>query len=719
MSIEAEDLIGVSIAFALAQEPYVLESGEHIAALAPLMNLESGELIRFSPSLFPCTGYVFWWSVPSGTWQPGDIVVGKIERSRKYQDPNQDWYQVHSNRGAAVRDEVYDTISMSGEHPNGYRWLIDGRRRLAGATAPTGDFYVWTDEELIGPFHAADVKNEKGKATYICTPSDVTGGVVLRYPNSALGAVSEQSQRSVSVTISMNDSSPGRHASIDRIRQYCLIRRVDLDRWEMDASQLTLLPDELIVSRACKRITGRAKKREAREQIESLLDEIKEEDSANENAVQDGLIEMLAQVKVSESVTNQIVEAIVGSGEFKGRIEAAVEDQIKMRVRTRAVEIEDQAEQAASAKVAELNGIEHKISELTKQKDQLESGLRELEEKHAEEELRAEDLLESVNKRLQSGREELLGELALLGPFFKGTGLVHAASNGSVPQLVTDSSDSTCKSPLSSSLAEPPKLNSPVLSEQRFLAERLWPCLAKHGCALSSRDADFFHVALLSSRILGLPHPGWAAGYVEAMGGTATIRTVSASPKWLDFDTAFEQGLSNTWRKALGDPNRLHLIIIEGIDRCPSHAWLRPWLSMLAGWSPYLPNAEHLDWPDNIRLCVTEERSKACFDLPDELRQWILFFNPRSTHEAPPGICEGHLPLENWRLASTEDGDDAFDGFIKALELPVGKPHSRVRAELASRLRDALIRLDPEESTRVDNIIAKRFFECWREEATE
>jgi hypothetical protein len=45
--------------------------------------------------------------------------------------------------------------------------------------------------------------------------------------------------------------------------------------------------------------------------------------------------------------------------------------------------------------------------------------------------------------------------------------------------------------------------------------------------------------------------------------------------------------------------------------------------------------------------------------------------------------------------------------------LPVGKPYSRSRAELAVRLRDALIRLDPEESSRAENIIAKRLFECW------
>jgi hypothetical protein len=719
MSLSAEDLIGVPIAFALAQKPYLLDGGEHIATLAPIMNLDPGELISHSPLNFPSNGYVFWWSVPSGTWQPGDIVVGTIERSRKYQVPDQDWYQVHSSRGTAVRNEVYDSISVAGSHPDGYRWLIDGRHRLAGATAPVGEFYVWTNAELIGPFHAADQKNENGRVSYICTPSDMTGGVVMRYPHLASGGVSEQSRRSHSVTISMNDSSPGRHTSVDRIRQYCLIRRADLDRWQSAASPLTLLPDDLIVSRACKRITGRSKKREAREQIESLLSEIKAEDSANENAVQDGLIEMLAKVKASESVTNRIVEAIVQSGEFESRIETAVEDQIKLRVRTRVGEIEEQAKKAASAKIAEFSGIEKKITALKKQKEQLENGLKKLEEKRVEDQLRAEGLLASVNQRLQSGREELLGELALLGPLFQGNGMVHAAGNGHLTPPDANSNQSNRQSQLAFNPSEPPTPKSPALSERRFMAERLWPCLAKHGCALSSRDAEFFHVAMLGSRILGLPHPGWAAGYAEAMSGTATISTVSASPNWLDFDTAFDRGLSNAWRHAVGDPSRLHLIVIDGIDRCPSHAWLRPWLNILAGWSPCLPNTEQFSWPNNVRLCVTEERSQACFDLPDELRQWILFFNPRTSDETPPGISDGHMPLESWRLASSRHSEETFDGFTKALELPVGKPYSRSRADLAARLRDALIRLDPEESSRAENIISKRLFECWLQDATE
>jgi hypothetical protein len=476
---------------------------------------------------------------------------------------------------------------------------------------------------------------------------------------------------------------------------------------------LTLLPDDLIVSRACKRITGRSKKREAREQIESLLNEIKAEDSANENAVQDGLLDMLAKVKASESVTNRVVEAFVQSGEFRSRIEKAVEDQIELRVRTRAGEIEERAKQAASVKIAELGGIEKKITALKKQKEQLENGLKKLEEKRVEDELRAEGLLASVNQRLQSGREELLGELALLGPLFQGNGMVHAAGNGHLTPPKANSNQSNYQSQPAFNFAEPPIPNSPALSERRFMAERLWPCLAKHGCALSSRDAEFFHVAMLGSRILGLPHPGWAAAYAEAMSGTATMSMVSASPNWLDFDTAFNHGLSNAWRHAVRDPSRLHLIVIDGIDRCPSHAWLRPWLNILAGWSPCLPNTEQFTWPNNVRLCVTEERSQACFDLPDELRQWILFFNPRTSDETPPGIGDGHMPLEIWQLTSPQHSNQGFDGFIKALELPVGKPYSRSRAELAVRLRDALIRLDPEESSRAENIIAKRLFECW------
>lgn len=268
-------------------------------------------------------------------------------------------------------------------------------------------------------------------------------------------------------------------------------------------------------------------------------------------------------------------------------------------------------------------------------------------------------------------------------------------------------------------MPDPPKLQSPALSEQEFTHRRLWPCLTNYGCAVGPRDVDFFHIAMLGSRLLGLPHPGWAAGYAYAMGGTATASTISASPNWLDFNSAFEGELALAWRRALQDPSRLHLIVLEGIDRCPSHAWMRPWLSILAGWADSLPGDHSLSWPEHIRLCVTEEKSSACFDLPDAIRQWILWFDPSSPDEIPPTTVEGHFSLDAWQLGHSQPCDEAFNGFIKGLELPGGEPFSRVRIELAARLRDAIDRLDPDELSRADRIISKRFFACWSLEPTE
>ncbi len=74
----AEELVGQPLVYALAQVPFTIGSGNRIATLAPLMILETGEIIPFSNAVFPTDGYVFWWDVPAGNWQPGDLVIGRL-----------------------------------------------------------------------------------------------------------------------------------------------------------------------------------------------------------------------------------------------------------------------------------------------------------------------------------------------------------------------------------------------------------------------------------------------------------------------------------------------------------------------------------------------------------------------------------------------------------------------------------------------------------------
>lgn len=196
------------------------------------------------------------------------------------------------------------------------------------------------------------------------------------------------------------------------------------------------------------------------------------------------------------------------------------------------------------------------------------------------------------------------------------------------------------------------------------------------------------------------------------MGETARCVTITASPKWLDFDSAFKGELAGQWRLAVNDPTRLHLIVVEGIDRCPTHAWLRPWLNLMAGWSKSLPDEQQTGWPSHVRLCVTEEASNACFEVPTELQQWILWFEPKGTEETIPDQTDGYLSMDTWRLGHVEP-DETFDGYIRSLELPRNEPFTPYRMSLAMRLRAALLRLNSNDEFALDNLISRRLFSCW------
>lgn len=217
-------------------------------------------------------------------------------------------------------------------------------------------------------------------------------------------------------------------------------------------------------------------------------------------------------------------------------------------------EIAAKAKEMARPKLLELQlRPEEAVLQLETQRQALEKQIAALEVKHGERERPVEELMSGVAKRLRDGRGELLSELALLGPLFQG-GITNAPASGRVDS-------SSCRRFLKGRTpfaavnqpSDAPSLKSPALEEIAFVNSRLWPCLANRGCSLGPRrrivprnDAG--------RRFIGIPHPGWAVGYAEAMGGTALATTVTASPSWLSFDSAFVGGLIQRVARSRGLP---------------------------------------------------------------------------------------------------------------------------------------------------------------------
>lgn len=717
MSLSAEDLEGKQVVFALAQKPHALNVDVRIATLWPLMDLGTGTAAAANARSFPSNGYVRWYRVIKGDWLDGDLIVGILRRNddNGFGIDGKEWYQVQGDSGEHAGHRICELVMIPQKLAE-LKTIL--RHPVSMSRIPRSEVYLCCKDAVVGPFRASEVVTASGRAARF-TPSLSAEGDVdvydrLEFDNSGIPFV-----RAAAV-LSSTEFAPAQSASGIYQTQYQIFRQYDLDVASLTKSTRFYLSDDLLVTKACKQLPQVKSWKKLRDELKPLVAMLAENSEGISQAVIDGLPELLREAERRVEWTEPLLNAVVQDERFESQINEQVKLLVESRAQQMAEEIEAIAKQIARPKLLEIEEAERMMVQLETQKQTLEKQIGELEERQAESELRVEELMSGVARRLRDGRSELLSELALLGPMFQG-GITGATCNGHVqsPPLTEVISKPENQSQLSLELPQAPSLKPPPIDENAFVDTRLWPCLANRGCNLGSRDAEFFHVIILAGRLIGIPHPGWAVGYADAMGGSALATTVSASPDWLSFESAFAGGLSNAWRNAVVDSSRLHLIVIEGIDRCPSHAWLGPWLNILAGWAAVLPDPDQSGWPDHVRLCVTQERSKACFDVPYKINEWILDFDANSSDESVPTIANGHFSMSDWQLPATADSDDTFDGFVKSLELPSGKPFSPYRSQLARRLREALMRLRPDEGPPNARTITGRLFRCWLPEVAE
>lgn len=717
MSMTAEELEERHVVFALAQKPRSLNADVRIATLCPLMDLDTGNAVDGNSVSFPSDGYARWYRVSNGDWLDGDLVVGLLRRNddNGFGIEGKEWYQVFGESGEHAGHRVCELIAIPHK-------LIDLKALLRHPVSmrriPRSEVYLCCEDAVAGPFRACEVTTGSGRAATFTPDRSAEGDVDVydrqEFDDSGIAIVRAEA------VLSSTEFAPAHQASGIYQTHYQIFRKHDLNAASLPKSTRFYLSDELLVTKACKQLPHGKSWKKLRDELKPLVAMLAETPPGVSQAVIDGLPELLQEAERQVGWTEQLVRAVVQDEHLESQIKEQVKLLVHSEAQQRAVEIEAKAREVSRQTLLELEENERTVAQLETKKKTLEKQIREMEQMQAESELRVEELMSGVAKRLQDGRAELLSDLALFGPIFQG-GAAHAANNcraGTSP-LSEFYTKPEPQSQVSLALPVPPSLESPAIDENAFVDTRLWPCLANRGCSLGSRDAEFFHAMMLAGRLIGIPHPGWAVGYAEAMGGTAHATIVSASPNWLSFESAFVGGLSNAWRNAVADSSRLHIVVIEGIDRCPSHAWLGPWLNILAGWSAALPDVDQTGWPAHVRLCVTKERSQACFDIPSELAEWILDFEASSPDEGVPPIAPGYFPIGDWHLPTAADRDEAFDGFVKSLELPVGEPFSPCRSLLACRLREALMRLRPEEGPPNPRTITIRLFRCWQPEVAE
>ncbi len=526
--------------------------------------------------------------------------------------------------------------------------------------------------------------------SFVCRPTDHANAIVHRYVGEDVAAATNDETSFVEVTLSRTNSSPGKNGSDEFLRRYRLFRIAELVQSNCTATEFTLLPESLLISRACSRITGRAKRRDMRDRLEALVKQLDEEEQANENDAVDGLQDILRRAVISDEVTERLAGAIVTDERYRPEIEKAVTQQVTLEVQKRREQIEEEAGKRASEAMTTVDEVEKHLDALKKTRDQLEIDILQLKENNDREESRISAIVDSAHHKLTEGRQELLAELSLLGPLLQS----YPSGNGSTTVQSTRTVAST------SSCVERFQCEGEAIDEPAFSRHWLPQSLHNHGCEIRDSHSELFHALVVACPLIAVPHLGWAAGYCEAMGVSAEMTPISVEPDYLSFRDIDNGPIGRAWRRAIENPDRLFLITLDGIDRSPSHAWFRPWINIVAGWSTTLPSDDDLTWPDNVRLFVTEEKSEACFALPDDLRKWIVEFRSESEGGTMASAItvknRGYLPLEVWRHDASRSWNDEHDALCKEIELDLCNKFAPMRRRLANRLYSVLVRLGRE-----------------------
>lgn len=687
-----DELVGHRMVFALAQVPKVNAAGHRTAFLAPLMDLETGKILGATAECFPSDGYVFWGAVPNSTFTPGDLVVGVLRKAREsaYQSNDQSWYQVFPDT-AACAGEVFEIVKTTMDAGAGLRRLVDGRKMIDNSHQPPKIFYVWVDEQMVGPFYPQRFDSFRSPTGYCCAPADRVNNVVKALKGSLLNEYVSDERGYCEVHLSSTENHPAKDPRSRFVRRYRLIRKEDMASLSEHTQELVLPTDDFAITKACNLLEGRKNKRDAKTVLGTLVEKLRLDEQLLASGVVQAVEEISTRVTENDEAVDRIATALANSEVVKKRIAELGQEQVDALVLSRANEIQAEAEKLCEEVLEKLRQADEKLENASLQLLETESDLERCKKEIAEKESRLERVIQSASSRLSEGRDQLLSDISLLGPLF-GNSLVserngHVTPNAMAPQI------SNLRPKIDAQLIGEP------LIEMRFVDARLAPTLREFGLSMPSNKVIDFHALMVASALVTLPDVSWAVAYAESMGGSAVSHCVSVEPNWISFSQVFEGELGQAFSDAVDDSQRLHIIILDGIDRCPSHAWIQPFFQLNAGWRTSLPCHEGKGWPNNLRVVFTEEQSAASFPLPKFMLKWAVPFSTELMDSQEPDLprIQGHLPFGAWELVPASEEDFAFESLMRELSSESRLLEPRLTRVLIRRLRDVYVRLGRDE----------------------
>ncbi|MGE3541468.1 MAG: hypothetical protein AB7N91_29050 [Candidatus Tectimicrobiota bacterium] len=195
----------------------------------------------------------------------------------------------------------------------------------------------------------------------------------------------------------------------------------------------------------------------------------------------------------------------------------------------------------------------------------------------------------------------------------------------------------------------------PIYHCDEFLRHRLLPTLETWLPEITPRWAALFHHAVWGCRWVLVPNPAWAVAYQEAIGETAQLHIVQVEPTWLCFADAWRV-VAPAWQAAQQQPDCLHLLLFEDVNRALPECWARPWLDMVAGFRKVLPVEGQPAWPVNLRILACLASDQAALPLSKTVIQHWAAVSLRPVGQRTSEAAQlqvGHVPWAAWQSWGT------------------------------------------------------------------
>lgn len=623
---------------------------------------------------FPKNGRI-WWMIDgdkADIARPGQLVRATLEQSNKagQQGSDTEWYQADretitsNNIGffevLLIPDDTishpYELIeqSIQFERPPHRSVLVEWR----------GDFYGLWRAESTATENAYEVRltpEQKHHGRYIAhciAGNDQELQKELRELRFA-PAVSTSDRPNVKSGEDMID------LEISLAPKHSIVRRLPT------AEKVLLTNDFELISDLLARESLLGEDNEGvRESLSKALSSLSTTGSWRRQDVQLAVKRIQQGVDVDEELRRRLAEALLRQGFLEEEVAIAVKDAAAKHtadIEQEAIEMKEKLESELDQLSERRDRIQNEVETILKQADEdakdrvaqaTEQTAGQLAELNAEiarlttERDQLDSVVEPALERLQNARETILQDYILLRPLLE-------KANVSISDTADHHTDDTGALLFKQ---ESHHRSGPSLNDQlQFVKDRFLPLLNRYRQHSNLDLAKYFHASVLACRAVLCHDLAWALAFAEATGGDAVIRCVE--PDWLRFEQLWCGEFSAAWSAAVRDPDRLVFIVLDGVDRSPTAAWLLPVLNCAAGLVGQLPNPSGDPWPANLRLFMTLDANESSFKIDARLLRAVAAV-PNKRLEIEKNIqlpAQGYIEPASWLEWTQPDKQEGLE----------------------------------------------------------